>query len=330
MLRIHFGTEDLNRLRVAAGPDPLWETVHSLHLLQNRQAALVFDPWRREVRAALAKAGLTETVAALHRLCPWAEYFPDFLTPGQGIDDLETGIEQVLSVPIRRLGREIGHLYPGTRPLPPGARSLAGGDPRTLSGLGDALRRYHAVAVAPYAGEIRTVVAADRLVRADAALNAGPGGLLTSYQPDLAWRGDRLESAYPVAKELALEGRALTLIPSFFCVRSPVALADHELPPVLVHPLTPAPGWLARSRATDPAQLPVGQLIGPTRATVLDALERPLTTTQIGEALRITLSTASRHATVLRESGLVTSERRGSAVVHTRSRLGDALMDGRL
>ncbi|MEV0096697.1 helix-turn-helix domain-containing protein [Streptomyces sp. NPDC050738] len=330
MLRIHFGTEDLNRLRVAARPDPLWEIVLSLHLLQNRQAALVFDPWRREVRAGLVRAGLTETVAALHRLCPWADYFPDFLTPGQGIDDLETGLDRVLSSPIRRLGREISLLYPGTRPLPPGARSLAAGQPQALAGLGEALRRFHAVAVEPYTGEIRAAVAADRPVRAEAALDAGPSGLLASYEPELTWRGDHLEAAYPMDSELVLDGRALTLIPAFFCVRNPVALADPELPPVLVHPLTPAPGWLARSRATNPSELPVAQLIGPTRATVLDALERPLTTTQLGAALRLTLSTASRHATVLRESGLITSERRGSAVVHTRSRLGDALMDGRL
>ncbi|WP_433547800.1 ArsR/SmtB family transcription factor [Streptomyces sp. CA-294286] len=339
MLRIHFTAEDLNRLRVAALPDPLWDLVHALHLLQNRQAALVFDPWRREVREALAREGLTATTAALARLCPWAAYFPDFLTPGQGIADLETGIDQVLSTPRRRLSDELGRVFAGEddpgEPVPEMARRLAEGDVEALVRLGEALRRFYAVAVAPYLGDVRAAVAADRPLRAEAALEDGADGLLASYQPELTWRegGRVLEAEYPVTRELALEGRALTMIPSFFCVRQPVALADPALPPVLVHPLTPEPGWLLRSRAvrdgSAPAGgLPVAQLIGHTRAAVLDALGRPMTTTQLGSALRLTLSTASRHATVLREAGLVRSERRGSSVVHRRTPLGQALLEG--
>ncbi|MDO0915170.1 hypothetical protein QQM39_31425 [Streptomyces sp. DT2A-34] len=57
MLRIDFTAEDLNRFRVAGQPDPLWETVLSLMRLQDRSAALVFDPWRREVRAGLPGPG---------------------------------------------------------------------------------------------------------------------------------------------------------------------------------------------------------------------------------------------------------------------------------
>ncbi|MBT2505027.1 winged helix-turn-helix transcriptional regulator [Streptomyces sp. ISL-98] len=339
MLRIHFGTEDLNRLRVAARPDPLWEIVNSLHLLQNRQGALVFDPWRREVRAAIARAGLTRTVASLHRLCPCAAYLPDFLTPGRGIPDLETGLDQVLSTPAARMSAELGRLF-GHGPVPPVARRLAEGDVEALERLGDALRRYYAVAVEPYLDVIRSAVDADRPVRAEAALSQGPEGLLATYQ-DFAWRDDGvLESGYPVDKELELRGRSLTMIPSFFCIRYPVALADEELPPVLVHPVTPDPGWLALARAHGAgsgrpggpgargAELPVAQLIGHTRAEVLEVLGRPMTTTQLGGVLRLTLSTASRHATVLREAGLVTSERRGSRVVHRRTGLGDALMNG--
>ncbi|MFI5803282.1 ArsR/SmtB family transcription factor [Streptomyces sp. NPDC051561] len=335
MLRIHFAAEDLNRLRIAAHPDPLWELVHALHLLHNRQAALVFAPWRQEVREAVAREELTATVAALGRLCPWAAYFPDFLTPGRGTVDLETGIDQVLSTPMRRLNAELGQLFAGAgAPVPAVARRLAEGDPRTLLRLGEALRRFYAVAVAPYSREIRAAVAADRPVRAEAALEGGADGLLSSYQPELTWREDGrlLEAGYPMERELVLGGRSLTLIPSFFCVRRPVALADPGLPPVLVHPLTPEPGWLMRSRALrdgEPAAaLPVAQLIGHTRAAVLDVLDRPMTTSQLGSALRLALSTASRHATVLREAGLVASHRRGSAVVHRRTGLGDALLDG--
>ncbi|MGX1883835.1 ArsR/SmtB family transcription factor [Streptomyces sp. NPDC055287] len=334
MLRIHFTTEDLNRLRVAARPDPMWEIVNSLHLLQNRQGALVFDPWRREARAAIARAGLSRTVTSLHRLCPCAAYLPDFLTPGRGIPDLETGLDQVLSTPVTRMGAELGQLF-ANGPVPTVARRLAEGDVESLERLGDALRRYYAVAVEPYLGVITSAVDADRPVRAEAALSSGPEGLLATYE-DFAWRDDGvLETGYPVDRELELRGRSLTMIPSFFCIRHPVALADEELPPVLVHPVTPDPGWLvlARGHGADgpgarAAGLPVAQLIGHTRAAVLEVLGRPMTTTQLGGVLRLALSTASRHATVLREAGLVASERRGSRIVHRRTPLGEAIMNG--
>ncbi|OAH10298.1 helix-turn-helix domain-containing protein [Streptomyces jeddahensis] len=333
MLRIDFTAEDLGRLRVAGEPDPLWEITLSLHLLQNRQAAVVFDPWRREVRAGLARAGLTATTTALTRLVPSAAYFPDFLTPGQGTaPDLHTGIELVLSTPRRRLAAELAQLCP-RGPVPPLVRRLAEGDPRALQGLGGALRRYYAIAVEPYRPAVREAVRADRSVRSDAALRAGPDGLLRSYGPALTWESRTLTAPYPHPRDLPLDGRPLTIVPSFFCVLMPVTLADDGLDPVLVHPLGPAPGWLARARAQGrlgAADLPVGQLIGPTRALVLDALEQPRTTTQLAELLRLTMSTASRHATVLREAGLVISERRGHEVFHVRTGLGDALMDGAL
>ncbi|MEV3859068.1 winged helix-turn-helix domain-containing protein [Streptomyces sp. NPDC050095] len=329
MLRIEFTGEDLGRLRVAPGADPLWEIVLSLHLLQNRQAAVVFDPWRREVRAGLARAGLSGTTAALMRLSPWAAYFPDFLTPGQGGEDVEAGIEAVLVTPRRRLAAELSEVY-ADGPVPAAARRLAVGDVATLRRLGQALRAYYEVAVEPYLPAVRGAVADDRAVRADAALRGGGDGLLASYGPALSWDASTLVAAYPVQHELPLHGRPLTLIPSFFCVVTPVALADGALDPVLVHPLGPAPGWLARGRQRGAAPPPVAQLIGPTRALVLDALEQPRTTGELAERLRLTASTASRHATVLREAGLVASRRRGNSVLHRRTALGDALMDGRV
>ncbi|MCP3817598.1 winged helix-turn-helix domain-containing protein [Streptomyces sp. A3M-1-3] len=265
----------------------------------------------QQVRAALAAKQADRTAAALMRIAPSAVYFPDFLTPGRGTAELETGLDLVAATPKRRPAEELGRMFtggPGEAPVPAGVRRLA-------------------VAVEPYLPAIRAAMAADRPVRAEAALEAGPDGLLESYQPQLMWRHGVLESSYPVDRELKLRGRSLTLIPSFFCVRRPVALADEELPPVLVHPLAPEPGWLERS-AADPAELPVGQLIGVTRAHVLEALEHPRTTGQLAAALRVTLSTASRHATVLREAGLVASARRGNSVVHIRKKLGDALMNG--
>ncbi|HEX5568579.1 MAG TPA: helix-turn-helix domain-containing protein [Streptomyces sp.] len=328
MLHVRFDEGELTRLRVAERTDPLWETVLSLHLLQNRQAASAFDPWRREVRAALERHRLVPTVRELMRLCPPAPYFPDFLTPGRGEADMETALEQVLSTPRRRLAAELARVY-ACGPVPRSVRWVAEGGADALRWLGNALRRYHQVGVAPYAAVIRAQAAADRTRRGEAALAGGAEALLASYATQKGWEygGRTLRAPYPVDRELRLNGRALTLLPGFFCVRTPLVPADESLPPVLVYPLSPAPGWLARlpRGGTTP---PVGQLIGSTRSQVLDLLEEPVTTTGLAVRTGLAPSTVSHHVAVLREAGLVASRREGVRVLHRRTPLGTALLDG--
>ncbi|MFI6436291.1 ArsR/SmtB family transcription factor [Streptomyces sp. NPDC050759] len=304
----------------------MWEVVLSLHLLQNRHAALVFDPWRRQVREDLARAGLIRTTRALIEVNPCAAYFPDFLTPGLGNSDPDAGLDAVLSTPRRRLRYELARLYPN-RPMPSGARRLAEGGSEALHRLGRAVRAYHAVAVAPYRTVIDRAVGADLVRRADAALAAGAEGLLGSYQPDvLSWRDGRLECGYPFDRGLELNGRPLTLIPSFFCVRQPVALTARELSPVLVYPLPLAPGCLTVAEPGGPPGL--HRLLGPTRARVLELLGRPMSTSGIAAALHLSPANASRHATVLREAGLIGSFRDGQRMLHRRTGLGEALLNG--
>ncbi|MGW2084234.1 hypothetical protein [Streptomyces sp. NPDC001880] len=94
MLRIHFTGRDLENVRIARRPDPLWEIVCSLCRLQNREGALAFDPWRQAAGGLLRRGGAARDAAsALRSLVPRAAYFPDFLTPPVegGPDELATG-----------------------------------------------------------------------------------------------------------------------------------------------------------------------------------------------------------------------------------------------
>ncbi|MEE1752171.1 ArsR/SmtB family transcription factor [Streptomyces sp. SP18CS02] len=325
-----FSGGELSRLRVAAGLDPLWETALSLHLLQNRQAAPAFGTWRREVRTALDRAGLAPATRALMRLCPATDYFPDFLTPGRGGTDFDTVLDQVLSTPRRRLAAELSRLHARTPgPVPSGVRSLAEGRPEALRRLGWAMRRYYEVAVEPYLPAMRAQAAADRAGRAEAALAGGAEGLLAGYGAMPGWSSDgrSLRAPYPLDRELRLEGRPLTFVPSFFCVHAPLALVDDALPPVLVHPLSPAPGPPSLPRRGD-AVPSTAQLIGSSRARLLRLLDSPMTTTGIAAALGLASSTASRHVSVLREAGLLASHRRGVRVMHRRTPLGEAVLTG--
>ncbi|MEV8312170.1 hypothetical protein AB0P36_33920 [Streptomyces flavidovirens] len=82
MLRIHFTGQDLENIRIARSPDPLWEIVCSICRLQTKEGPLAFDPWRRVVRARIRRGGAPRWAAqALRTLVPYATYIPDFLTP---------------------------------------------------------------------------------------------------------------------------------------------------------------------------------------------------------------------------------------------------------
>ncbi|MDJ0343635.1 hypothetical protein QMK19_26515 [Streptomyces sp. H10-C2] len=82
MLRIHFTTEDLQRITMVQHPDPLWEIICSICRLQSRDGAGAFGAWRRLSAGALQEHGTAHRAASMLRtLVPLGPYFPDFLTP---------------------------------------------------------------------------------------------------------------------------------------------------------------------------------------------------------------------------------------------------------
>lgn len=328
-LRIHFGSDDLARTYLADMPDPAWESILSVHVMRARRSNSVFGEWRRRAVRDLSRRGIAGRVRTeAFAIIPAHGYFPDFLTPPEGRLGLEPALDAILATPPRRIGTELGHL---AKP-PDGAYASA------LSGRGAAprrrlvrtLRRYHAAAVAPYWPDIATRAQADRALRVQAMREGGIDALLSGLGPAIRWRPPVLEVDYPVERDLWLDGRGLVLIPSYFCWRNPVALADADLPPTLVYPMDHERGWLtARSPATaDPAD-PTARLLGPTRAAILRGTSSGATTGQLADRVGITPAGVSQHTATLRESGLITSHRRDRYTVHVLTRLGEALLRGR-
>ncbi|WP_199563818.1 MULTISPECIES: ArsR/SmtB family transcription factor [unclassified Streptomyces] len=327
MLRIHVSGWDLSRVRMASGPDALWETILSFHRLRDRRASAVFGEWRAETRPKLSGE-----VRLLSAIVPQRGYFPDFLTPSQENSEplgLDAGMEAVRATSPERLRAELAVLdaqrAPDARQPARRARldALREGGAAPLGRLVDALRDYHRAAVQPYWPHIQSAVGADRAIRGRALLDGGTDALLASLPPVIRWRAPVLEADYPVDRDLRLDGRGLLLQPSFFCRGTPVVLRDPLLPPVLVypvaHPVAPAfaePGpWL-------------GRLLGQTRSTVLRAIGDGCTTSELARRAGVSLASASQHACVLREAGLVHTLRHGGSVLHTLTPLGGSLLRG--
>jgi DNA-binding transcriptional ArsR family regulator len=139
----------------------------------------------------------------------------------------------------------------------------------------------------------------------------------------MRWRPPVLEVDYALNKELHLQGRGLRLVPSFFCQWPPVTLADPDLTPVLVYPI--APDLRTAHVATTSGNTSLEALVGTTRSAVLTALDLGLSGAQIARRLNISPAAASRHLTVLRDAGLITSHRHNTAIEHTLTPLGRAL-----
>ncbi|KAB1905837.1 helix-turn-helix transcriptional regulator [Micromonospora sp. AMSO31t] len=329
MLKVIFSREDILRTRVAPAADPVWELVLSLHLLQGRGRDPLLTEWRRTVARGLRTDTTAERYCLLLALNPPRGYFPDFLTPYASKDGLDAGLEAVRGTPADLLRRDLTRLAEENA-LPASASALARGEPEVLTHLTDSMVRYQSLAVTPYWSRIQAAVEADRARRARAMLDGGAEGLLASLRPSMRWADGVLEVLdYPDSRELHLDGRGLLLVPSFFCARTPVALLDPSLPPVLVYPVDRLGGLMPEAGGdADAAQREaLAALLGRTRAAVLEAADEGCTTGEVARRLRISAAAASQHTTVLRNAGLLVSHRERNTVLHTLTPLGRAVLD---
>jgi DNA-binding transcriptional ArsR family regulator len=333
MLRIHFSPDDVLRTRVAPGADPLWELTLSVHALQSRSQDPLTSGWHRGVLRELRRQPGTDPLRLLFAVNPGRGYFPDFLTPHDSVQGVEAGLEAIRSTPVPLLHRDLTRLS-AEHPVPSWAAELARGEPEMLRHLTDSMEQYRSLAVSPYWSHVQAAVEADRMRRARVLLDGGVEGLLASLRPLARWHAGVLEiHGYPDSRELHLDGRGLLLVPSFFCAGTPVALLDPALPPVLVYPVDRLGGLVRAPGAGDASGAGGGRealaaLLGRTRAAVLEATEDGCTTGEVARRLRISPAAASQHATVLRNAGLLVSQRDRNTVLHTLTPLGRAVLDG--
>jgi DNA-binding transcriptional ArsR family regulator len=211
-------------------------------------------------------------------------------------------------------------LGPDRRAAPVGAR--LGGH------LTEVLNGYERLAIAPYWNRIRTLVDADRVRRGRALLDGGVDQLLATLHPQVRWDPPVLTvgSAESRADRIRLDGLGLVLQPSVFVWRSPVLFRPGSGPPTLLYPVGCE---LTEAAGSDPLDL--AALLGRTRAAMLHMLTGTgATTTELANGTGLSLAAASQHTGVLREAGLITTQRVGRGRLHALTPLGSALLSGDL
>lgn len=304
----------------------MWELVLSVHQVTRPDS--YFDAWNRLSRRRLAEARLMRDAELLAVLTPPSGYFPDFLTPAVQPTGLDAGVETVLATSKQRLRAEVGRLE-GGRGTGAWLDDIAAGRPAALHRLGVAMRRYHQTVVTPHVDQAAEITGRWVTRLAHRTLSHGVDAVLSRLGPATRWRAPVLEVDYPVERDLHLEGRGLSLVPTFFGINHPITLADPRLQPVLVYPVSREPFWRPVLGAEDQSQTDaLSELLGPTRAAVLRLMDMELTTTALAARTQSSPSSVSRHTAVLRRAGLITTRRSGTCVLHMRTVMGNNLAHG--
>jgi DNA-binding transcriptional ArsR family regulator len=325
VLRIHFTADDLARTRVAPTLGPLAETLLAARLLQHGDQRGPFQGWRGQVQRRLPPA--TGLLAPLFGPTALLDLFT--ITGRAGC--LDEGLDALLAAPRSQLRREVGFLAT-RRALPAGARSLGDGDHDTLLEFSAALRALHHAALGNAWTRMRAYLDAVDAGQAHVMATGGVERLLASVHPLARWRPPVLEllSTWTHGDDY-LRGRGLVLIPSVFCWPGPITLHSlaEEAAPYLL--LVPAVRDLADLAAAwtpgDRHGRALVALLGRTRAAVLQAVADGCTTTELARRAGVSLPSASQHAAILRDTGLIITRRAGKSVHHDLTGLGAALLN---
>ncbi|MFF4764260.1 ArsR/SmtB family transcription factor [Streptomyces sp. NPDC001292] len=267
---------------------------------------------RRYCTGAAARARILFDLVSQER------FLPDFLF--QPSDDFDTAVALAAQTPAEQLAADIAQL-PAPAHTNRRLRELAEGASAARQDLARDLRRYFSSCLADLWPQIQAGAAADRALRAETLLRGGVDALLVTLGTCWRWEPPTLHIPWPGTDDInvPLCGRGLVLVPSYF--GGPALMYRPEEATVLIYPMhagePPAGGADT-----------LGPLLGRTRAAVLAAIRHPAATTTVANRVGISLPSASQHTTVLRNAGLITTTRTGSAVLHTLSLLGEALLHG--
>jgi DNA-binding transcriptional ArsR family regulator len=326
MVKFVLSVADVLRFRFAISP--LGEAVRLARALANPTtfAHGAHAAWLREQRPALARLEehsdlrpLIVLLSARH------DYYPDFLTPTpeDSVSDIDEELERVRATPAEQVANEVGRCLEGvtsTNALI--ERRLRSPEASVL--LADLLEALWKTVIAPAWPRLRDLLERDVLYRSRLLARGGLASLFADLEPLLVLRDHALFVDLTTEGTCVPGGEGLRLIPSAFIWPYAVATIEHR-PPTLVYPSRGVASlfWDAHG-----AEAAVGELIGLTRAEILELVGEPAYTSALARRLGRSPGNVADHLKVLRACGLITRTRVGRNVMYARTPLADALLAG--
>jgi DNA-binding transcriptional ArsR family regulator len=321
-IRIHFTSADLARTHVMEAPDPRVEMSLSLRALRGESGSRRLSGWRRDL-----KGRLDHRTRPLMDFVPYGTVLPNFIDPRAAAAERGVRLAAAVSAPYTKV-REYLTVMSWSHDVPRSASRFGDGDADTMRELGAAVTAYYDAAIEPYWHDVRSIVDSDRAVRGRSLLDGGIERVFRTLHHTVTWQPPvlRLALSNGFDADLYLDGRGLRLQPSVFA-GSRAALWDFSVEDealTLVYPATS--DGRSPARAGQPSLI---ALIGRSRAQLLTAIaDRPgRTSGDLARELRISPASASEHATVLRNAGLITTIRYRKSALHTLTPLGAIMLD---
>ncbi|WP_211277656.1 ArsR/SmtB family transcription factor [Couchioplanes caeruleus] len=214
--------------------------------------------------------------------------------------------------------------------LQSGGNPDGAGDERTRQRVQSTVFAFCQAAVLPHWRQMRGHLASVRDACGRISIANGMHAALDNLHPRLNWKPPVLEVPGEPDCDLYLNGRGLVLCPSLFMASKACMVLEgvqETGAPVLVFsvPLDAATATEFWGHGGRDEQA-LSALVGHTRAAVLQSLSESCTTGELSQRLNISLAGASKHATVLRKAGLVTTARQRNTALHSLTPLGVALL----
>jgi len=304
------GVEDLTK--VCFTTDAVWETAASLHVLAHPRHHLLHQRLRRLVpKRPEFDLELLLTLAGQPSWLPDAWAPAPARRPGHPLEQLDAVRRTDLAVAEADLER----------------LQLRMGPQAYLDRTADALQGWWTAVLEPLWDRIDAIARADIAHHQTTLATQGLAATMPELNRGLSVVGDRLR--VDLDEELSLHscGQGIWFMPSVF--RWPWVAVDtrETVPPVVSYGARGAGRvWQRPGRGASPAGLP--DLVGRSRALILESLDVPTSTTALARSLGLSISTVSEHLSVLASAGLLESRRAGQQVLYWRTMVGDLLVDG--
>ncbi|MEU4238167.1 DUF5937 family protein [Actinoplanes sp. NPDC026619] len=312
MATIGLSATAATRIRFAVSG--LWEVLASVRILRGPGTPAVHRIWS-------AGARLSPDSLLWHLVAPSGGYTPDFLTPPpSGLSaDLARELAGLRATPADLVRSQLDLLGDLSTPL----RDLHADPARGLTRLAAEIEAYWKVAIAPDWPRMRALLDADVQRRARRLAEAGSAAILNDLHPQVTWQAGHLSIDQPhcTAPDVP-HGTGLVLIPSIFVWPSVLTVTAGEIPQLAYPARGVATLWERSSRSTKP----LVALLGRGRATLLQELSTPLSTTELSRRCGLTPGGVSQHLTTLRAAGLVVTHRQGRSLLNTRTEVAEALL----
>lgn len=194
--------------------------------------------------------------------------------------------------------------------------------------LADQIEHAWTELIEPHWPRLKDILLTDIGYRAAKLASGGVSAVIADLHPDVRM-AHRAETDVILVRNTArvtfpLDKRGLLLIPSVFTRDRIGVIAVEPWQPSIIYPAR----GIAEAHQQRTKRAGLARVLGRTRATLLAALEEPMSTATLARSLELSSGTVSEHLGAMRDAGLLTTARRGHTVLYRRTTLGDDLLHG--